>query len=148
VYADGCECCDDANGKACGNAQGLGTLAVNASASVTATGKLPNNAEADWFAVTFTGNTSLTYHPKITISGDTGVVFEVLAGCSATGPMSCTDGTAGGVTTWEEFYSAGDPNSAFIPISPVGNSGTVYIKVYRANGTATCNQFTITVTNT
>jgi hypothetical protein len=146
-YADGCECCEDSN-LSCAAALALGTLGVGSSSN--AGGHLPGS-EADWYIVTFTGNTSTAYHPKVALTGDLGMVFDMYANCS-NGPMACGDGgNCVGKTTWEVAYQATDPanpaGETWSPVPPVGTNGTVYIKVYRAAGAATCNAYTLTISN-
>jgi hypothetical protein len=157
LYSTGCECCDDGNSKSCGGGY-LGSLGVNSSSIINVTGKLPSNSEADWFYVNFTGNGDINFHPHVSIGGDTGIVFSVYGGCGGT-PLGCLDGSAQGVIAWDEYYDMTqnpkpDPNSKaqngtsnFIAIAPVAGTGTIYIKVFRANGNPTCNQFTLTVSN-
>jgi hypothetical protein len=157
-YQDGCECCDDGVPHDCASALGLGSIDIGGTAGGH-TGKLPDNTKSDWYAITFYGwaNTNKKYHPMIQLTqGDPGVVFEVRNGCSASGPLSCQDGTAQTTTLWETYYGGSDPANGGDPSSPgwqaMGPAGgiagpTVYIRVFRANGNPTCNPYTLTITN-
>ena len=144
----GCPGGDDAWGKSCGVSTGLGTL--NPGGSIPpVTGKLPTAGETNWFQITFAGNANPAYHPLITISGDAGIVFAVYATCGG-GAIGCADGVGSGLTAWEELYTAGDPTvypvsgSHFQPIPAVG---TVIIEVYRSSGVATCNNYTLSISD-
>jgi hypothetical protein len=80
VFTDGCECCADMN-DTCGGGDPLGPVALGG--MTTATGLLPGPGSADWFIVTFSGQTDLTFHPGITVTGDKGIVFDVYSACPA-----------------------------------------------------------------
>jgi hypothetical protein len=159
-YADGCECCDDDQPKSCGAvSSSLGTLGVGAS-GVTAQGSLPGAGESDWFVVTFTGNTTWTgtqsssYHPEIELtSNDANIKFDLYVSCGGAS-LTCTEGNCVGKTVWEEYYAGGAPTgnggggtTPWGPISPVGNNGQVYIRVYRPTGNPTCDTFMLTISN-
>jgi hypothetical protein len=145
-YADGCECADDAFGKVCANATNMGTIGIGATTSET--GVVPVASEQDWFHVTFTGNTSTSYHPKIVLTGDPDLRMNIYSNCSGT-ELTCADGSGAGVTTWEVSYTgtalATDPD--YIAVPPVGAGGEVWVEVYRSTGSPTCTSFTISVSN-
>jgi hypothetical protein len=148
VYTDGCECCEDAN-SSCGGTN-LGTLGIGNTGN--GSGKLPGNS-ADWFTVTFTGQSNIQFHPSISLTGDTGVVFDIYTDCSGTTSEICgnENGNCVGKTTWETQYTCQNASpsctvngqQSFIQ-SPVG---TVYVKVYRASGAPTCNSFALSISN-
>ena len=166
AYSDGCECLDSPTAKTCGAATALGTLGIGA--SLNRTGVLPLAGGENWFVVTFTGNGSTSYHPRIQISASGGdaLRFDVLTSCAGGGlPCSVEGGSSTNRTIWEVQYANGSPSgigcgsattpcnstcvctSPFQPIPPVGNNGTVFIRVFRASGAVTCNAYTLTVAN-
>lgn len=157
VYPTGCSCKDDTAAKTCAGAASLGTLSVGENPGVTETGVLPSSGESNWYAVTFaTDPGSDSYHPKITITGDAGIVFGVYTNCSGTLVNSCQssyggDGTLeGSLTTWEVLETdTNSPITAPIPITHINPNGTgqVWIEVYRASGGLTCNNYTLTITD-
>jgi hypothetical protein len=103
-----------------------------------------------WVTVTFTGNTSLNYHPQVALTGNPNseYVFDIYNTCSGGNPACGTEGgTAVGDTVWETSYTGGDPSSAFLPIPPVGTGGQVWIQVRKVSGPVDCNAFTLTVSN-
>jgi hypothetical protein len=149
TFSDGCECCEDPN-STCGGTV-LGTLAVGNN-PVTGHGVLPGPS-ADWFTVTFTGNTNLGFHPAVALSGgDADLVFDIYTSCAGpSGPETCGNesGTSVGVTAWETSYTCQSggcvsTDTLFAPIQ----TGTIFIKVYRKPGNpGTCNTFSLTVSN-
>jgi hypothetical protein len=90
-----------------------------------ATGALPQFGGAAWFTVTFTGQTTAGFHPKVVLAGDAGVVFDVYDSCAGTSIATAT-------TSW---------NTTSVTI------GTIYVKVYRQAGVPTCNPFTLAISN-
>jgi hypothetical protein len=157
TYPTGCSCKDDTAAKSCAAATSLGTLSSGDTTGLSETGVLPASGESNWYAVTFaTDPGNRNYHPKITITGDTGVVFGMYTNCSGTLAVSCQasyggDGTLeGALTTWEvQETDANTPIDAPIPITHINPNGTgqVWIEVYRASGGLTCNNYTLTVTD-
>ncbi len=174
VWSDGCECTDDAFGKSCGVATSLGVLRVpgqGTPTSTSASGVLPLAGEENWFQVTFSDSNISSYHPKITISGDANVKFDVFGSSCSTGVQGCADGSANLVTTWE-VQGGGDQNAPGCPstdnscsgdahpecagrcsacctsaYSAVGSVGTVLIRVRRNTTAVTCNSYTLSVSN-
>ena len=146
-----CQCSSMGPPGTCAAAMSLGALQPGQMTS--ASGNIvPSGAEA-WVSVTFTGNTSPSYHPQIALtSGATEFAFDVMSDCSGT-VLSCDDeadaGPGSGTATWEEFYGDGGDFSnadAFVPIPPSGNDGGVVVRVYRRTGQpASCNQYTLSV---
>jgi len=166
-YADGCECCNDANSKSCSTATPVSAGAVGNSINVTGTLPVSGLAGGDWFAVQFntaaTAVLNIAYHPKIAVTQSAGavagIVFNVYSDCNGALLSNCSDGAASGLTEWDESYASGgspplNPASltwgktAPLPTGP--SDGLIYVVVYRATGTAkTCSddQFTLTVSN-
>jgi hypothetical protein len=133
----------------------LGNLPLGTTGSPY-TGTLPTATSQNWLAVTFSGNTTTTYHPKIVIaSSDNSFVFDVERDCTGTNLESeCNVAgdatTSAGITAWETFYTAGDPNDApdFDAIPAVGAGGTVFIRVYRKTGSSqACTPYTVSFSN-
>jgi hypothetical protein len=141
----------DMYGTACTSASALSAIAVGGSTSVT--GSIDTVGGANWFAVTFTGNTNQSFHPHITLSTNPNneFIFDVSSDCTGTMELCGTEGgNCTAKTQWETSYSAaaismGDLTSpALIPI-PVT---VVYLRVYRVAGMPlTCDQFTVTLSN-
>lgn len=148
--SNGCECIASTTGSVCSAPTGLGTL--NISQSTIYTGNLPQAGQEAWLTVTFTGNTSTSYHPHVRLTGGAGeFIFDVFSSCSGTA-MSCgtEGGSSSGVTDWEVLYTAGDPSNPlglFQPVPAVGTSGTIFIRVRRASGSPTCTNYSLTVSN-
>jgi hypothetical protein len=120
------------------------------------TGHLPGGS-ADWYEVTFTGNTNLAnFHPAITITGGDGAVFDVYSNCSGA-VLGCGDtGNSTGRISWETQYTCQNNNPPCSITDTLSGEGTgfqpiqvstVYIKVYRTSATppATCADATFTL---
>lgn len=142
LYSNGCECRDTFYNTSCGGPAANVTVGISQSFSYT--GNLPLSAEQDWFKVSYPSNTSPSYHPKITIAGDTGVVFAVYGSCGG-GTIGCNDGGGGaGITTWETQYTANANVNEGGTYITFGSGNTVWVEVYRASGALTCNNYIIT----
>jgi hypothetical protein len=150
VCTNGCECQSSGTSMSCNTPSSLGTLQVGQSTNFTGN-LVPTGTEA-YIAVTFAGNTNGGYHPKVNMTVGTGeFAFDILSSCSGT-RISCgvEGGNSTGITTWEEVYTAGDPNQPanFNPIPPVGANGTVIIHVYRRPGKQlSCSNYMLVVSN-
>lgn len=149
-YSNGCECCDDALGQSCGAATPEGPLVIGQSINVT--GVLPRAGEEKWVAVSFTGDsTQKAYHPSIVLSGGSAgeFAFDIYASCGGAA-LACgiEGGTCTAKTSWDVAYGAqatgnpGDPNW-----QPIAAVGTVYVRVFRATGSATCDQFALAISD-
>lgn len=152
TFSDGCECQDSGNPTTCAGSANLGTIALGA--NTTKTGNLPTTGEENWFNVTFGGQGGTTYHPKIVLtSPGSQFVFDIVSNCTG-GAQACgsESGTANFRTTWE-VTSGGDPagvginTPTYSPTPAVGTNGTVWIRVYRATGNPTCDNYTLTISN-
>jgi hypothetical protein len=117
----------------------------------TASGNIVPVGSQAYVTVTFTGNASPGYHPQIALTtGATEFAFDVMSDCSGT-VLDCDDQTdaGAGTSTWEEYYDDGGDFSnldAFVPIPPSGDDGGVVVRVFRRAGQpASCNQYTLTV---
>jgi hypothetical protein len=144
-----CPCGPMGPPSSCTAAMSLGTLTPGQMAS--ASGNIVPATSQAYVSVTFTGNTSPGYHPQIALTtGAMEFAFDVTSDCAGT-LLGCDDQTDGGagLSTWEEYYGDGGDFSnpdAFVPIAPSGNDGGVIVRVYRRTGqAATCNQYTLTV---
>jgi len=151
ICGNGCECKSSGTSNSCNMPTALGT--VNLGQSVNYTGNLVPAGQEAWLAVTFTGNTNTTYHPRIrfTTNPNNEFQFDVLTNCSG-GAMAC--GTEGGtsvaITEWETSFtnapSSGTGYTNVIP--PVGVNGTILIRVFRKIGAGlSCNNYTLTISN-
>jgi hypothetical protein len=142
----------DTLGTTCAMATAPAVLAVGD--SVTESGSLSTANEENWVHVTFTGNTSLTYHPHIKLSTNPSseYVFDLSSSCAGTA-IACTEGgSCTSKTEWEVSYTstitANDVGSgSFTAIPPVGAGGQVWIRVHRASGMPSCDAFTLTISN-
>jgi hypothetical protein len=163
TYPTGCSCQDDGTPKTCSSAANIATLTVG-EAGIVETGVLPTTGESNWYSFTFaTDNGTTTYHPKILLTGGdvtglgTGVVFAVYTACSGSvgGPLATTCSISGGdntgegaLTTWEiQDTDALAPVGTRVPITDISATGEVWIEVYRATGSPTCNSYTLTVSD-
>jgi hypothetical protein len=156
ICSDGCEC----------HAISIGTCAAPIVESTLTPGQeislngnlVPAGADS-YYLVTFTGNASSTYHPRVNLAGNPGDeyvfdVFDNTTACTAAlTPLSCSsEGTLStGLTDWEVWYGSQavfPPGPNFAPIPPVGSGGSVLIHVYRATGAAVdCNPYTLVINN-
>jgi hypothetical protein len=149
--ADGCECALSTVPSTCPTgAFSLGSIPLGGGQVFHSSNLFPASPNAAYYVVSFTGNTSLSYFPRITLSDPlnefvmdvTSDCFTQLSNCTTPGDSPSTQG----ITIWDASYNGpspeADPNSKaadgtsnFGPI-PVG---TVYIKVYRKGGVTSCN---------
>jgi len=146
MYSDGCECCDDTLGKSCTSPTGEGTLSLGQVVNVQ--GQLPAANESDWIQVTFSSESTNTFHGKISFTANPNneFVFDISTDCNGTLKACGEGGTCQAMTTWEEYYAQGDPTgTTWAPIPAVG---TVNIRVYRASTstTLTCDQWALSIT--
>ena len=143
--------CPPVAAAACNAPTNLGTVALGGLTTASST-LVPFGREA-WYQVSFTGETNSAYHPSISFSINPGSVFRFDVHSDCVNPsLPCGEGgLANGLLQWEVQYGLNNGYDAsasmFVPIPPVGNAGTVWIRVYRPVGPATCDMFTLTVTN-
>jgi hypothetical protein len=140
----------DMNGQTCAAATALGTLALGQTAP--ATGLIPTATGGDWFTVTFSNESSTSFHGKILFTANPGMqfVFDIIqTSCTGTGLACGEGGKCTSKTEWEESYAGvnppGDPtNASFTPIPAIG---AVFIHVYRSatSETPTCDQYSLQV---
>jgi hypothetical protein len=154
AFADGCECATAGTSASSAAPTFLGSL--NIGQAVSFTGNLVPAGQEAWLVITFNGNVSATYHAKIAlVAGASEYKFDLLSNCSGTAAGTCGEGgNSVGLTSWEAFYTAGDPTSYpvtgsnFNPIAPPGANGVVLVHVYRAAGVATtCSNYTLQLSN-
>lgn len=149
TYTDGCECADSGNAGSCGGATALGTVALGA--TITKPGNLPLVGQENWFQVTFANQSATTYHPMIALSTNPGGAyrFDVRNGCGGAALACVVESTQSlSLTSWEELTNGGDPTGiTFAPTPPVGSGGSVWVRVFRASGGATCDTFVLTISN-
>jgi hypothetical protein len=144
---NGCECLASTFSSQCQFPTSLGSLVLGG--MITHSSNLVPAGKENWYVVTFSGNTSTSYHPHIFFSSNPGNAFQfdIYTNCSGASP-SCGDegGLALGKTDWETFKPAANGYNTVIP--PVGNNGTVLIRVFRKAGSpVTCGSFTLTIGN-
>jgi hypothetical protein len=145
--SNGCECCDDGLGKACNTATGAALSMLGG--TINQTGQLPGAGESDWLQVTFTNDAgNKNFHPHIyfVTNPNNEFAFDLVTSCGGQ-PLPCGDGgSCTGKTEWEVFYgpqatgNPGDPNW-----SPIGNIGTVYLRVHRVTGSPTCDTYQLVI---
>jgi hypothetical protein len=156
MYADGCECQGTMNGTTCAMPTMVPALTLGGSTMVS--GNLPAMKMENWFQLSFGGsNRDLTYHPHVTLSTNPNsqFVFDITSDCNGStltcGTETMADGSVG-LTDWEEMYgpSAGigdagpGDGASLMPVPSVGN---LYVRVYRATGNPTCDNFVLTVSD-
>jgi hypothetical protein len=150
MIADGCECHDGGKGQACPMAT---PVSAGLGGTQAITGNLPAAMLTNWFSVTFAGPTSVTYHPHIKLTDNPGeqFAFDVLSDCN--NPVACGEQgkQASGVTDWEVSNQLSDSKSPssnmWQPAAAVGTGSVVKVNVYRVKGNATCDSYTLTVSN-
>ncbi|AKF09433.1 hypothetical protein [Sandaracinus amylolyticus] len=146
--SNGCECPVSTASQACGAPTALGVL--NLAQSFNTSANIAIAGTELWYTVGFAGNTSAAYHPRIRFTSNPGdqFRFDVRTNCSGVA-LSCGNegGVSNGVTDWETFVGTGTPGY-YNPIPPVGNNGTVLVRVYRRAGLpVSCAQFTLVISN-
>jgi hypothetical protein len=144
---NGCECQSSGVSSTCSLPASIGT--INLGQTTTQTANVVPAGKENWYTVTFTGNTSTAYHPRIRFTSNPGNYFrlDIYSNCSGASPTCGVEGgVATGKTDWEVFKPGA--NGYNNPIPPVGNNGTVLIRVYRAAGApVTCDSYTLTISN-
>lgn len=165
---DGSVCGPTSTPNACTSATDVGTVSL--AGKSTASGAVPLTGGDLWYKITFDGLGDLAAHPKIVLtSADDAIAFEVVRSCAGE-RVSCGDegGEASGVREYEVAYrpAAGDdagpgpdPDASgdavseagveagvFAPI-PVGDKGTVYLRVYRKAGAPKACAFELQISN-
>jgi hypothetical protein len=152
-FKTGCTCHASGNPTSCAMATNVPALSLGS--TTTLSGNIPTTDGANWFQITFGGaSTDFSYHPEITFAKNPSMefVFDVDSDCTGDS-LSCADQpTATGLTTWEEYWGAGDGGAeagATTPIPAVGKAGVVLLKVYRSNASsgADCDNYSITVSD-
>ncbi|MEZ4296816.1 MAG: hypothetical protein R3B70_17755 [Polyangiaceae bacterium] len=148
LCSGGCECQASNVSQSCNTPASLGTINIGGSATTSAN-LVPLGTEA-WYTVTFTGNTNPAYHPRVRFTTNPGSAFQfdIRTNCSG-GTLGCgvEGGNSNGKTDWETFNGAGSAGY-YNPIPPVGNNGTILIRVYRKAGQPlSCGTYTLTVSN-
>ncbi len=144
-YGNGCECADSGFAKSCPAATSLGTLATGG--TTARTGTLPVAGVENWFAVIFAYTTLVSYHPHVTLTASAGesMIMDLYSNCSGSTLACGTEGTMSAATNDWEVAGGGAPASLMYQATP--SVGTLYIKVRRASGAATCGTYTLTVLN-
>ncbi len=148
LCSGGCECQASNVSQSCPAPTSLGV--VNVGQTLTTSANLVPNGVVAWYTVTFTGNTNPNYHPRVRLTANPGSAFQfdIRTNCSG-GAISCgvEGGVSSAVTDWETFFANG-PGGYYDVIPPVGNNGTILIRVFRKSGQPlTCGQFTLQVSN-
>jgi len=138
----------------CASATDLGTIAVGATQTVT--NALPEKGGDLWFKLQFETLDNTSAHPHLVLtSTDAAIVLEVVKTCSGD-TLGCgdEDAFATRIKDFEAVYRA-DPDAdgtytagtdAFVPMT-VGESGTVYVRVYRTTGTPSACDFKLDISN-
>jgi len=145
---NGCECLSSSASSQCNVPSSLGA-AVGIGQSQAYTGNLVPAGREAWFIVTFTGNGNTSYHPHVRFTTNPGSAFQfdIRSDCGGSALACGTEGgTSNGLTDWETSKPAANGYNNVIP--PVGNNGTILIRVFRKAGApVTCASFTLTISN-
>jgi hypothetical protein len=143
LYANGCECMDDAAGNTCGAASSLGT--VTAGGALVTGGTIPVEGISDFYYVqfppmsgTFGGGT-----PRIRLAINDGGVYRLDLLSTCTTLMSCGSGAPAGVSDWSFTDDGGSPG---FRVRGVAWPSDVYIRVSRSSGGASCARYQVSVT--
>lgn len=153
VYANGCECQDDAIGDTCETAFAYGSVGETGTGSVSFNGgKITPLTDSDWIQVSFSNPAGLAtscaqFHPRISIADATGsLYFDVVAGDCAT-PVVCNGG--GDVTSALKGYEASYTTTCdAFATDTWAEPSTFRIRVYSLASTAnTCLPYTLTFAN-
>jgi hypothetical protein len=146
TYAQGCACHEDTAGTTCATVTNEGTIGLGQTINVS--GVLPIAGGENWYEFSFPDYEDATFHAKITLSVDTGseFLFNVYDPTCASTALACGDGGSSTArTTWE--ISETDTNSPILTFPAVGSGGVVYVEVYRASATPTCDGYTLTISD-
>jgi hypothetical protein len=146
TYSDGCECADDGAGKTCATV--TVEPAVDLGQTINVSGVLPIGGETNWYEFSFPDYTAATFHAKITLSTNPGseFLFNVYDPTCSSTALACGDGgNSTARTTWE--ISETDLNSPIDAFPAVGSGGVVYVEVYRASASPTCDSYTLTISD-
>jgi hypothetical protein len=136
-------CCDDPLGKSCSSATAEGALVLGQTVNVQ--GLLTAAGQEDWIQVIFTNEAQQTFHGHIVFTANPSneFVFDVSADCLGTLRSCGEPGLSKGKTEWEVSYTGGDPTgTAWQPIPTIGST---FIRVYRASGAPTCDQWALAI---
>ncbi|UJR87117.1 hypothetical protein [Sandaracinus amylolyticus] len=147
VCANGCECQASSISQSCATPMVLPTLLITQTTTVSA--NLAVGGTEAWYMARFATNTSPSYHPRIrfTTNPSDQFRFDVRTNCTGTA-TSCGNegGVSNGLTDWETYMTG--PPGYYDVIPPVGNNGSVLVRVYRRPGfPVSCAQFTLTISN-
>jgi hypothetical protein len=144
-YATGCNCKDDSWGKTCATITNAGSVGIPG--TITETGVLPLAGEENWFEVDFVDYTATNFNGAITISPSSEFLFNVYTASCASTLLACGDEgtTSKGLASWGMTET--DTMTPISTFPPAGTAGVVYIEVYRASATPTCDTYTLTITD-
>ena len=142
--------CADTWSTTCAGASPLGSLHVGS--SMTVAGVLPIAGAENWFQASFPDASQSAYHPLVNISSPDGdIAFDLyFDSCSLT-PLGCNEGgNVSAKTSWEVSNDCmPDPDlgacQALTPL--VGTSGTILIRVFRRTAAATCNAYSLSLSD-
>jgi hypothetical protein len=136
-------CCDDTLGKSCSAATEQGPLALGQTLNMQ--GLLTAMGQEDWIKVTFTDEAQPTFHGHIvfTANPNNEFVFDVAGDCLGTLRICGEGGLCKGKTEWEVKYTGGDPTG--VAWQPISALGATFIRVYRASGAPTCDQWALAI---
>ncbi len=149
LCSGGCECQASNVAQSCNTPTSLGTINVGGPAITTSANLVPLGVEA-WYTVTFTGNGSSSYHPRVrfTVNPGNAYQFDIRTNCAgATLGCGIEGGISNAMVDWEVFNTGPLPGY-YNPIPPVGNNGTILIHVFRKAGQPlSCQPFTLQISN-
>ena len=137
IYADGCECQEDANdqaglGNTCAAAVNLGSLPDDGSSFLQVTGNIATGSGSDWYRVTLL-DTSDSLRATIHFTSNPSVQFRMRVlrdGCPGAGGSQIGIDCANVV--WEGFPGSDDTSNFFI-------------EVFRPVPVATCDSYTLEI---
>jgi hypothetical protein len=143
IISNGCECTGvDTLANSCAAAS---PRSVGLGASINVSGKITTAGGSDWIRFDFTNRPApQTYQPKVQLTGGVGdFLMDVETSCGVN--AGCSDGPAVGIEFWDRlwFYFSGPGCCS----DAVGHITSVRVRVYRPDGVASCDSYTVTATN-
>ncbi len=139
-------CDDDAFPEECAAAEDLGEVMPGAEPMVV-TGVAPLLSDEDWFTVRFPPSMSGAGGGEVTIelAGDDTTVMTVEG--PTCGPRTpCGEGSAGAITSYSFTDNADDSVEFPYATREVDWPESLFIRVHRSGGPATCTEYTLTIT--
>jgi hypothetical protein len=145
IISNGCECGGlDTLPASCAATTGT---SVGVGSTNIVTGKITTAGESDWIQFNFTDRTPpLTYAPHVQLSpaGPSDFLMDVQTTCGVN--ANCADRNSVGIEVWDrEWNYISGPGFPYT--NSISHITSVRVRVYRPDGSTSCNSYTVTATN-